>query len=75
MAHQNYYKADLRELSFLLFEQFKLDELLGKAPYANWGEDEVRAVLEEAYGWARSTSARSTPSATTRAASSRTARS
>ena len=27
----NRYKADLREFQFLLFEQFKLDELLGKA--------------------------------------------
>ena len=51
MANQNYYKANLRDLSFLLFEQFKLDQLLGKAPYANWGKDEVVAVLEEAYGW------------------------
>jgi hypothetical protein len=53
MANQNYYKANLRDLSFLLFEQFKLDELLGKAPYANWGKEEVTAVLEEAYGWAQ----------------------
>ena len=53
MANQNYYKANLRDLSFLLFEQFKLDELLGKEPYANWGKDEVVAVLEEAYGWAQ----------------------
>ncbi|MGN6107121.1 MAG: acyl-CoA dehydrogenase [Kofleriaceae bacterium] len=51
MSHQNYYKANLRDLTFLLFEQFKLDDLLGKAPYANWGKDEVLAVLEEAYGW------------------------
>ena len=51
MAQQNYYKANLRDLSFLLFEQFGLDDLLGKAPYANWGKDEVLAVLEEAYGW------------------------
>ncbi len=51
MANQNYYKANLRDLSFLLFEQFKLDQLLGKAPYSNWGKDEVVAVLEEAYGW------------------------
>jgi alkylation response protein AidB-like acyl-CoA dehydrogenase len=51
MANQNYYKANLRDLTFLLFEQFKLDELLGKAPFANWGKDEVTAVLEEAYGW------------------------
>jgi len=53
MAQQNYYKANLRDLSFLLFEQFHLDELLGKEPYANWGKDEVLAVIEEAYGWAQ----------------------
>jgi alkylation response protein AidB-like acyl-CoA dehydrogenase len=51
MAQQNYYKANLRDLSFLLFEQFHLDELVGKAPYANWGKDEVLAVLDEAYAW------------------------
>jgi hypothetical protein len=51
MSQQNYYKANLRDLSFLLFEQFHLDELLGKAPYANWGKDEVLAVLEESYAW------------------------
>ncbi|HEY0253280.1 MAG TPA: acyl-CoA dehydrogenase [Kofleriaceae bacterium] len=51
MAQQNYYKSNLRDLSFLLFEQFHLDDLLGKAPYANWGKDEVLTVLEEAYGW------------------------
>jgi hypothetical protein len=51
MAQQNYYKANLRDLSFLLFEQFRLDELLGKAPFASWGKDEVLAVIEEAYGW------------------------
>src|SRR3954462_5691962 len=51
MAHPNQYKSNLRDLSFLLFEQFKLEELLGKAPYANWGKDEVVAVIEEAYGW------------------------
>ena len=53
MAQQNYYKANLRDLSFLLFEQFHLEDLLGKQPYANWGKDEVNAVLEEAYGWAQ----------------------
>jgi alkylation response protein AidB-like acyl-CoA dehydrogenase len=51
MSNQNYYKANLRDLTFLLFEQFKLDELLGQPPYGNWGRDEVVAVLEEAYGW------------------------
>ncbi len=49
----NRYKADLRELSFLLFEQFKLDEVLGKAPYENWGEEEVKSSLSECYRWVR----------------------
>lgn len=47
----NRYKADLRDLSFLLWEQFKLQDLLGKAPYANWGREEVDAVLAEVYAW------------------------
>ena len=51
MPHPNQHKSNLRDLTFLLFEQFKLGDLLGKAPYANWGKDEVLAVLEEAYGW------------------------
>ena len=53
MPHPNQYKSNLRDLSFLLFEQFKLQGLLGQAPYGNWGKDEVVAVLEEAYGWAQ----------------------
>ncbi len=46
---QNWYKADLREIEFLLFEQFGLADLLGQAPYAEWGPDEVKMVLEECY--------------------------
>ena len=53
MPHPNQYKSNLRDISFLLFEQFKLDQLLGKAPYGNWGKEEVLAVLQEAYGWAQ----------------------
>lgn len=49
----NRYKADLREMSFLLFEQFKLGELLGKAPYDGWGEEEVKTSLAECYRFAR----------------------
>ena len=45
----NRYKADLREIRFVIFEQFKLGELLGKAPFADWGEDEVNLVLDEVY--------------------------
>ncbi len=40
-------------MSFLLFEQFRLGELLGRGPFENWGEDEVRASLAECYRWAR----------------------
>jgi len=51
MANQNYYKANLRDLSFLLFEQFHLEDLLNAAPFAAWGKDEVTTVLEQAYEW------------------------
>ena len=49
----NRYKADLRELNFLLFEQFGLKELLGNAPYEAWGEEEVKSSLAECYRFAR----------------------
>lgn len=49
---QNRYKADLRELHFVLFEQFKLGELLGSPPYQDWGEEEVRLTLAEVYRFA-----------------------
>jgi len=49
---QNRYKADLRELSFVLFEQFGLGDLLGKEPYGDWGEEEVRLTLSEVYRFA-----------------------
>ncbi len=49
----NRYKADLRELQFLLFEQFKLQDLLGKPPFEGWGEEECRSSLSECYRWVR----------------------
>lgn len=49
----NRYKADLREIHFLLFEQFKLGELLGKGPFEAWGEEEVRTSISEGYRWVR----------------------
>src|SRR5262245_4441048 len=49
----NRYKADLREIKFVLFEQHRFGDLLGKAPYQAWGEDEVRMVLDEVYRFAR----------------------
>jgi len=49
----NRYKADLREYFFLLFEQFKLGEVLGQEPFEGWGEEEVRTSLAECYRFAR----------------------
>ena len=49
----NRYKADLREISFLLFEQFRLDEILSKPPFEGWGVDEVKTALTECYRWVR----------------------
>ncbi len=49
----NRYKADLREMFFLLFEQYKIGEILGHAPFESWGEDEVRTSLSECYKWCK----------------------
>ncbi len=49
----NRYRADLRELNFLVFEQFKLQELIGKGPFEAWGEDEIRNTFTEVYRFAR----------------------
>jgi alkylation response protein AidB-like acyl-CoA dehydrogenase len=48
----NRYKADLREIQFVLFEQLKLQDLLGKPPFENWGVDDVKMVLPEVYRFA-----------------------
>src|SRR5262249_47051298 len=40
------------EMRFLLFEQFKLGELLGQPPFEAWGADEVNMVLDGAYEFA-----------------------
>lgn len=47
----NRYKADLRDFRFLLFEQFRLQDLLGKSFYKDWSRDDVEMVLGEIYGW------------------------
>src|SRR5688572_20906589 len=49
----NRYKADLREMNFLLWEQFKLDEVLGQSPYDGWGVDEMKTALSECYKFCR----------------------
>jgi alkylation response protein AidB-like acyl-CoA dehydrogenase len=52
----NRYKADLRELQFLLFEHFRVQDVLGKPPFSAWGRDECVATLTEAYRWVRQVS-------------------
>jgi alkylation response protein AidB-like acyl-CoA dehydrogenase len=49
----NWYKSDLRELFFVLFEQFGFSQVAGKAPFDGWGDDEAKAVLNETYRFAR----------------------
>ena len=49
----NRYKADLREFQFLLFEQFRLGEILGRGTFEAWGEDEVKTSLAECYRFCR----------------------
>lgn len=45
----NRYKADLRELSFVLFEQFPFHEFAGKGDYDGWDEETAKAIIKEAY--------------------------
>jgi alkylation response protein AidB-like acyl-CoA dehydrogenase len=52
-AGLNWYRSDVRELSFLLLEQFKLEELLGQPPYEGWSADEAKSVVQETYRFAR----------------------
>ncbi|HXN41513.1 MAG TPA: acyl-CoA dehydrogenase family protein, partial [Myxococcaceae bacterium] len=49
----NWYQADLRELKFVLLEQFRYGEIAGRAPFEAWGVEEATAVLEETYRFAR----------------------
>lgn len=49
---ENHYKADLQDFYFRLFEQFQIGDILGQGRFADWGEDEVKMVLEETYRFA-----------------------
>lgn len=48
----NRYRADLRELRFVLLEQFQLGRQLGHGAYEDFGAEEVISVLREAYRYA-----------------------
>ncbi len=52
MTDINYYKADLRELEFTLFEQFQLGALFAKAPFTHLSADDAKLILKEAYTFA-----------------------
>lgn len=45
----NRYKADLRELFFVLFEQYDFNSFAGKGPYASWDEETAKSILKETY--------------------------
>lgn len=48
MKESSRYRVDLRELTFVLFEHFKIGELLGVPPFEDWGEEECLEVLKHA---------------------------
>jgi alkylation response protein AidB-like acyl-CoA dehydrogenase len=45
----NRYKADLREMFFVLFEQFDFNEFAGQGPYEGWDVETAKAILKETY--------------------------
>ncbi len=49
----NRYKADLREMFFVLFEQFGFNDIVGKGPYDAWDEETAKSILNETYRFAR----------------------
>jgi alkylation response protein AidB-like acyl-CoA dehydrogenase len=49
MADVNFFKSDLKELEFTIFEQFKLSELFASAPFDHFSEEDARMILKEAH--------------------------
>jgi alkylation response protein AidB-like acyl-CoA dehydrogenase len=48
----NRYKADLRELFFVLFEQFPFADVAGKGPFEGWDDETAKAIIKESYRFA-----------------------
>lgn len=48
----NRYKADLRELFFALFEQFKFGDYAGQGAFEGWDEETAKAIIKESYRFA-----------------------
>jgi alkylation response protein AidB-like acyl-CoA dehydrogenase len=51
-AGLNRYKTDLREMLFILNEQFRFGEIAGHGPFKDWGVEEAKAALQECYRFA-----------------------
>ncbi len=49
----NRYQVDLRELNFVLLEQFGFGKIAGQGPFEAWGVDEAKAVISETYRFAK----------------------
>ena len=49
----NRYKADLREMFFVLFEQFGFSDIAGKGPYEEWDSETAKSILNETYRFAK----------------------
>ena len=47
MRNDNYYKMDMREMQFVLFEQFKLQDLAEHALYADWDRQTCEMLLDQ----------------------------
>src|SRR5262249_36977458 len=48
----NRYRADLREIEFVLFEQLRIQDVMGQAPYEAWSRDEAALVMREVQRYA-----------------------
>ena len=53
MTETNFFKSDLRELEFALFEQFRLADLFAAPPYSHINEEDARLILKEAHHFAK----------------------
>lgn len=48
MSETNFFKSELRELEFVLYEHFKLGELFTSAPFDHMDDEDAKMILTEA---------------------------
>src|SRR4051812_12995797 len=51
-AAVNRYRADLRELQFVIAEHFRFGEIAGRGPFKDWDVESAKAVIAECYRFA-----------------------